>query len=128
MSSGVENAAQMINKQRFYILGAFDGQKLAGIISLDYKCGKLPQKYNFPSWCNTDKMVEFAFTIVATQYRGQGLMFELLQQIKQIAIYQGYEYACCTVHKDNYPSKKMCKKLDLNIICQLNKTHYIQEN
>ena len=106
MESDLESVKKMIDKERFYILGAFNGEELAGITSLDYKNGKLPEKYEFPDWCNISEMVEVAFTIVALKYRGQGLMFKLLQEIEKIAIDQGFKFACCTVHNDNYPSKK----------------------
>ena len=111
MESDMDNVTKMINKERFYILGAFDGEKLAGIASLDYKNGKMPEKYEFPDWCNIKEMVEFAFSIVALEYRGKGLMFEMLQEINKIAIEQGYKYACCTVHNDNHPSKKNLLKI-----------------
>ena len=111
MESDMDNVKQMINKERFYILGCFDGEKLVGIASLDYKNGEMLEKYKFPDWCNVKEMVEFAFSIVALEYRGKGLMFEMLQEIKKIAVSQGFKYACCTVHKDNYPSKKNLLKI-----------------
>lgn len=111
MESDLNNVIKMINNDRFYILGAFDGEDLAGIASLDYKNGKLPQKYEFPNWCEINKMVEFSFSIVALKYRGKGLMYDLLKKIKEIAISQGFEFACCTVHNDNYPSKKNLLKI-----------------
>lgn len=111
MESDLKSVEKMISKERFYILGAFEGNKLAGIASLDYKNGKMPEKYTFPKWCETNQMVEFAFSIVAMQYRGQGLMYKMLQEIYKIAVSQGYKYACCTVHKDNYPSKKNLIKI-----------------
>lgn len=120
MESDLESVEKMINKSRFYILGAFDGDNLAGIASLDYKNGKLPEMYKFPDWCDTNKMVEFAFSIVALQYRGKGLMFEMLNKIKEIAISQGFEYACCTVHKDNYPSKKNILKMGFEYCMSIN--------
>lgn len=120
MESDLESVEKMINKSRFYILGAFDGDNLAGIASLDYKNGKLPEIYKFPDWCDTNKMVEFAFSIVALQYRGKGLMFEMLNKIKEIAISQGFEYACCTVHKDNYPSKKNILKMGFEYCMSIN--------
>lgn len=111
MESDLESVEKMINKSRFYILGAFSGSDLAGIASIDYKNGNLPNKYKFPEWCDINKMVEFSFSIVAMQYRGKGLTFKMLNKIKEIAILQGFEYACCTVHKDNYPSKKNLLKI-----------------
>ncbi len=111
MESDIESVKEMINKTRFYILGAFDGENLAGIASLDYKNGKMPEKYPFPSWCDVSKMVEFSFCIVGVKYRGKGLMYEMLKKIREIAISQKYEFACCTVHNDNYPSKKNLLKI-----------------
>lgn len=111
MHGNISAVRKMINKSRFYIIGAFKGDDLAGIASLDYKNGKLLEKYPFPSWCDISKLVEFSFSIVALKYRGRGLMFTMLKEIYKIALCQGFEFACCTVHNDNYPSKKNLLKI-----------------
>lgn len=64
MPYDLENVTGMIENPRFYIIGAFINSKLAGISSLDYKCGKLIGKINFPEGCNTEKLVEIGFNIV----------------------------------------------------------------
>lgn len=111
MSGDLSHVSKMIDKERFYIIGAFEGDDLAGIASLDYKNGKLPEKYTFPSWCDINKLVEFSFSIVSLKYRGKGVMFKMLEEIYRIALSQGFKFACCTVHNDNYPSKKNLLKI-----------------
>lgn len=111
MSGDISDVIKMINKDRFYIIGAFDGKKLAGIASLDYKNGKITEKYPFPTWCDVKTMAKFSFFIVAIQYRGKGLMFKMLEEIYKIALCQGFKFACCIVHNDNYPSRKNLLKI-----------------
>ena len=60
---------------------------------------------------DASKMVEFSFCIVGVKYIGKGLMYEMLKKIREITISQKYEFACCTVHNDNYPSKKNLLKI-----------------
>ncbi len=110
MPTSILELETMLSKERFFILGAFENGNLIGVGSLDYKNGKLPSNYDFPAWCNVEKMVEFAFFIVLSSHRGKGIMMQLLQEVNNIALSQGYEFACCTVHENNLPSKKNLEK------------------
>lgn len=74
MPYDLENVSGMIKTPRFYIIGAFVDNILVGISSLDYKCGKLIGKINFPEDCNTEKLVEVGFNIVHSGYRGRKIM------------------------------------------------------
>ncbi len=111
MSSDLEHAKKMINSENFFILACFDDENLAGIASLDFKKRKLGEDLKFPGNIDDSKMLTFSFSIVGMEYRGLGLMFEMLKKIKGHAIDMGFEHANCTVHKDNYPSWKNLKKL-----------------
>ena len=37
----IDSVKGMINNPRFYIIGLWDSDRLVGVSSLDYKCGKL---------------------------------------------------------------------------------------
>lgn len=110
-----ESVKTMINKDRFYIVGAFEDGVLCGVGSLDYKCGKLIGKIDFPKDCNTDKLVETSFAMVHSDYRGRGIMkvmvAHLLEKIKE----DGFEWAFGKVHKDNFASSKSLMKLGFTI-------------
>jgi GNAT superfamily N-acetyltransferase len=110
-----ESVKNMINKDRFYIVGAFENNKLIAVGSLDYKCGKLIGKINFPKGCNTDKLVETGFTMVHSDYRGRGIMKVLLAHLLEKIAIDGYEWAFGKVHKDNFASSKSLIKKGFEI-------------
>ena len=99
-----DNVKSIIENQRFYVLGAFDEDFLCAVSSLDYKCGQLIGKVDFPTDCVTNKLVEFGFTMVHSNYRGQGIMKKLVGQLIDISKNQGLEWAFGKVHKDNLAS------------------------
>lgn len=99
-----ENVKNMINKERFYVVGAFEGDKLIAVGSLDYKCGKLIGKIDLPKECNTEKLVEMAFTMVHSEHRGKGIMKMLLAHLLEKIKIDGFEWAFGKVHKDNLAS------------------------
>lgn len=99
-----ENVKGMIENPRFYIVGYFEGDVLCAVGSLDYKCGKLIGKVDFPKECNTDKLVELGFHIVHTDYRGNGIMKKLVSYLLDKITKDGFEWAFGKVHKDNFAS------------------------
>ena len=105
-----ENVLGMITSPRFYIIGAFDGDKLLGVSSLDYKCGKLIGEIEFPKQCNTNKLVEVAFNIVHSDARGQGLMSKLVEVLNAKIKQDGFEWTFSKVHVDNFASSKSLLK------------------
>ncbi len=106
-----ENVLNMIQKPRFYILGAFENEKLVGVSSLDYKCGKLLGKIDFPKDCNTEKLVEIGFNLVHLDYRGNKIMQKLIKELLEKLKNDGYEWVFVKVHKDNIASNKSCYNL-----------------
>lgn len=108
MPYDLENVIGMIENPRFYIIGAFIDGKLAGVSSLDYKCGKLIGKINFPKDCNTEKLVEIGFNIVHTGFRGCKIMQQLIDVLLEKLRNDGYEYVFTKVHEDNIASNKSC--------------------
>lgn len=105
-----ENVKSIIENPRFYVLGAFDGEFLCSVSSFDYKCGKLIGKIDFPSNCNTEKLVEIGFTMVHSNYRGQGIMKKMILLLIEIAKKQGFEWVFGKVHKDNLASSISFKR------------------
>ena len=101
-----ENVKTMINKDRFYIIGAFEGDVLCGVSSLDYKCGKLIGKIEFPKECNTDSLVEIGFNMVHSEYRGKGIMKQMVEHLLNKITNDGFEWAFAKVHKDNFARSK----------------------
>ena len=101
-----ENVKSIIENPRFYVIGYFDNDKLCAVSSIDYKCGKLIGKVDFPAYCDTSKLVEFGFTMVHSNYRGNGIMKKLVSFLLQEARTQGFEWAFGKVHKDNFASSK----------------------
>ena len=101
-----ENVLGMINHPRFYIVGAFEGEKLVGVSSLDYKCGKLIGKVDFPAECDTTSLVEMAFNMVHSDYRGRGIMKAMINHLLDKIVADGFKWAFSKVHKDNFASSK----------------------
>ena len=54
MPYDIKNVVGMIENPRFYIVGAFIRNKLIGVSSLDYKCGKLIGKIDLQNLANQD--------------------------------------------------------------------------
>ena len=112
-----ENVKGMIQHPRFYIIGYFEGDKLCGVSSLDYKCGKLIGKIDFPKDCNTDKLVELAFNMVRFDSQGQGIMKKMIAHLLEKIKNDGFEWVFSKVHKDNFASSKSLMKNGLEIYC-----------
>ena len=106
MPYDLENVKGMINHPRFYIIGVFDNDNLCAVSSLDYKCGKLIGKVEFPKECNTDKLVEIGFTMVSSKYRGKGIMKMMVAHLLEKIKNDGFEWAFGKVHKNNFASSK----------------------
>lgn len=100
----------MIEDERFYILGLFDEKELVGVTSLDFKCGKIFGKVEFPEGCEEDKLVEIAFNIVRSDYRGHGYMKMLVEEVIEYAKSLGLTDIFSKVHQDNFASSKSIEK------------------
>lgn len=116
-----ENVSSMIQNPRFYIIGAFDGDTLMGVSSLDYKCGKLIGKIDFPKQCNTDKLVEIGFNMVGSAHRGKGIMKQMVQFLLDKITQDGFEWAFSKVHKDNFASSKSLIKNNFEVFVPYSK-------
>ena len=116
-----DNVKSMIENPRFYIIGYFDGDTLCAVSSLDYKCGKLIGKVDFPKECDTTKLVEIGFTMVHSKYKGNGIMKKMVAHLLQKIKDDGFEWAFGKVHKNNLASSKSLLKNDFKIFSEYKK-------
>lgn len=115
MPYDIENVIGMIENPRFYIIGAFIENTLIGVSSIDYKCGKLIGKIEFPKDCNTDKLVEIGFNIVHSDHRGNKIMQQLIEILLNKIKKDNFEWVFTKVHKDNIASNKSCFNKGFNV-------------
>lgn len=105
-----DSVKNMIEKPRFFIIGVFEGDELCGVSSLDYKCGKLIGKFDFPEKVNTDQLVEIGFNIVHSKHQGKGLMKQMVAYLLTKITNDGFKWVFAKVHKDNFASSKSLLK------------------
>ncbi len=115
MPFDAESVRNMLEKPRFYIIGAFENNHLCGVSSLDYKCGKLIGKINFPNNVNTESLVEIGFNMVHSSHRGKGIMKQMVSFLLNKCKTDGFEWVFSKVHKDNFASSKSLEKNDFYI-------------
>ena len=116
-----ENVKGMIENPRFYIIGYFENDVLCGVGSIDYKCGKLIGKIEFPLECDTDKLAELGFHMVHSEYRGRGIMKIMVEYLLNKLKMDGYEWAFGKVHVNNLASSKSLIKKGFEIFSDYSK-------
>lgn len=121
MPYDIENVKTIITKPRFYVLGAFIENKLVGVSSLDYKCGKLFGKIDFPEGSNETNTVEIGFNIVHSEFRGQRIMQQLIDVILKKIEDDKFEWVFAKVHKDNIASFKSFLNKGFDILTSFKK-------
>ena len=104
MPFDIDNVKRMIENPRFYIVGYYENNILCGVSSFDYKCGKLIGKVEFPSECDTSKLVEIGFTMVHSNHQGKGIMKQMISFLLEKAKNDGIEWVFSKVHKNNLAS------------------------
>lgn len=109
-----ESVKTMMEKPRFFIVGCFENDELCGVSSLDYKCGKLIGKIDFPAEVNTESLVEIGFNMVHSNHRGKGIMKQMVSYLLEKCKIDGYEWVFSKVHKDNFASSKSLEKNGFN--------------
>ncbi len=122
-----ENVLGMINSPRFYIIGGFVNDELVAVTCLDYKCGKLIGKVDFPSYVDTDKLVEIGFTIVHASHQGNGYAKVLVAHIMEYLKTTDYKWVFAKIHENNAPSNKSFLKLGFEKVMPLNKNVKLNE-
>lgn len=123
-----ENVKNMIENSRFHIVGVFDDEgTLCGVSSFDYKCGKLIGKIDFPTGCDTSKLVEIGFTMVHSAHRGKGLMKQMVAYLLSKAKEDGFEWVFSKVHKNNLASSKSFIKNGFEVFSSFAKPVNVEE-
>ena len=127
MPYDLDNVKSIIENPRFFIIGYFQDGVLCAVSSFDYKCGKLIGKIDLPKECNTNKLVEIGFTMVHSNYRGNGLMKKMVAYLTNKAKEDGFEWIFGKVHKDNLASSKSFLNNGFNKFSHYNKPVSITE-
>lgn len=121
MPFDTESVKGMLEKPRFYIIGAFENNTLCGVSSLDYKCGKLIGKIEFPANVNTESLVEIGFNMVHSNHRGKGIMKQMVSYLLEKCKTDGFEWVFSKVHKDNFASSKSLEKNGFSVFASYKK-------
>jgi len=121
MPFDTESVKGMLEKPRFYIIGAFENNTLCGVSSLDYKCGKLIGKIEFPASVNTESLVEIGFNMVHSNHRGKGIMKQMVSYLLEKCKTDGFEWVFSKVHKDNFASSKSLEKNGFSVFASYKK-------
>ena len=101
-----EGVRAILTNPRFFILGAMESGKLCALSSFDFKCGKLIGQSCMPQYCSLDNTAEIGFTMVHSNYKGQGIMKMLLNKLQDFAPLFNKKYLFGKVHIDNIASYK----------------------
>lgn len=115
MPYDTENVKGMIENPRFYIIGYFIDNSLVAVGSLDYKCGKLIGKIDLPEFSEPSKVVEIAFHMVHSKYKGQGIMKKLVNYLLSKIKEDNFELAFGKVHINNLASSTSLIKTGFEI-------------
>lgn len=122
MPFDAENVKNMLEKPRFYIVGAFENDVLCGVSSLDYKCGKLIGKIDFPADVDTESLVEIGFNMVHSNHRGKGIMKQMVAHLLKKCSADGFKWVFSKVHKDNFASFLSLEKNGFSVFANYKKS------
>lgn len=95
--------------------GAYDGEKLVGMAQL-YIREDFLKEYIDILGLNGYKVCELGGNLVLPEYRGQGIMYELINLQSKLAKNMGFDYIISMAHPDNIGSKKALMKLGLQYV------------
>ncbi len=117
-----ENVKAMIINPRFFILGVFENGELCAVSSFDFKCGKLIGQSCMPPYCTLENTAEIGFTMVKSNYKGRGIMKQLIKQLEMHATHFNKEYLFGKVNVDNLASYKSFIRCEYSEFSRYNKT------
>lgn len=106
---------ELFNKEYAPLHGAYDGEKLVGMAQLYVKEDFL-KEYIDVLGLNGYKVCELGGNLVLPEYRGQGIMYELIKIQAKLAKDMGFDYIISMAHPDNMGSKKSLMKLGLEYV------------
>lgn len=105
----------MFDKTYAPLYGAYDGEKLVGMSQLYVKEEFLEEYINILD-LNGHKVCEIGGNLVLPEYRGQGIIYELMKLLVKLAKDMGFEYIISMAHPDNIASKKSLMKIGLEYV------------
>ncbi len=108
---------QLYDKSYAHLHGAYDGEKLVGMAQLYIRQDFL-QEYIDILGLNGYKVCELGGNLVLPEYRGQGIMYELIKLQANLAKDMGFDYIISMAHPYNIGSKKSLMKLGLQYVKQ----------
>lgn len=106
---------QLYDKTYAPLHGAYDGDKLVGMAQLYIRQDFLAE-YIDVLGLNGYKVCELGGNLVLPEYRGQGIMYELIRLQAKLAKEMGFDYLISMAHPDNEGSKRSLMKLGLEYV------------
>ena len=97
------------------LLGAYDGNKLVAMAQL-YVDQQMLKEFKEVLNIADKRVCELGGDLVLPEYRGQGLMFEMIQIQYEWAKEMGFDYIISMAHPDNIGSLKSLEKLGLKYV------------
>lgn len=105
----------LFDKNYALLHGAYDGDKLVGIAQLYVKQDFL-NEYKEVLGISDKKVAELGGDLVLPEYRGRGIMTELIKIQTDLAKIMGFDYIISMAHPDNIGSNKALQKIGLEYI------------
>ncbi len=98
------------------VYGCFIDGELAGVSLYDYdkeQCAWLSKACNMPE---SEKGAELGGSVVLPKFRGENIMFDINEILKEEGKKQGLDYFVATAHPDNIASNKNIQKQGFQLI------------
>ena len=105
-----------------FMFGAFDGERLIGTMGLFMNKEKFGDNAKAIGYEN-EKVAEIGRVMCHCDYRGQGVMTQLIEKILDCIELFDLEYLIATIHPDNIPSQKLFGRHGFK-----KKGHIVKEN
>ena len=106
---------QLYDKSYAPLHGAYDGEKLVGMAQLYIREDFLEEYINLLG-LKGYKVCELGGNLVLPEYRGQGIMYELIKLQAKLAKDMEFDYIISMAHPENIGSKKTLMKLGLEYV------------
>lgn len=106
---------EIFNEEYAPLHGAYDGDKLVGMAQLYVKQDFLAE-YKEVLGISNYKACELGGNLLLPEYRGKGIMLNLIKMQTKLAKEMGFDYIISMAHPDNIASKKNLEKVGLEFI------------
>ncbi len=105
----------MFDKTYAPLYGAYDNEKLVAMTQL-YIREDFLKEYIDILGLNGNKVCELGGNLVLPEYRGKGLITELMRIQSDLAKQMGFDYIISMAHPENIASKKSLEKVGLEYV------------